>query len=293
MVRHEHRNAVRNNLIMWAFMAPALAYLFVWKIIPLAYTLFLSFTRYNPLKGRPPILKGAQNYLSILRDPEIFSALGRTLVFMVAATLLEFIFGLIVALFMDTGVKGTKVFRMVYIAPMVVTPAVAGMIWYLLFHEKLGAVAMLLRLFGVSSGLLNTASTSLLGIIITDVWHYTPFILLLLSAALTSIDRDIYEASTVDGANWHQQIFHIKLPQIKGAIISAVILRSMDAFRIYDEIAIMTGGGPGTSTETVSMLIYKQAFKFFNIGNASALVIILLIATMITYIGYMKFVDVN
>ena len=225
MVRHEHRNVAKNNNLMWAFMAPALIYLFVWKIVPLAYTLFLSFTRYNPLKGRPPVLTGAQNYLSILRDPEIFSALGRTLLFMVSATVLELIIGLIVALFMDTGVKGTKVFRMIYIAPMVVTPAVAGMIWYLLFHEKLGAVAMLLRIFGVSSGLLNTASTSLLGIIITDVWHYTPFVLLLLSAALTSIDRDIYEASTVDGVNWYQQIVYIKLPQIKGAIVSAVILR--------------------------------------------------------------------
>ena len=116
---------------------------------------------------------------------------------------------------------------------------------------------------------------------------------LLLNASMQNIDHDIYEAAQIDGIKWYQMIFKIKIPLLKGAIISTCILRSMDAFRIYDEIALMTGGGPGESTETTSMLIYKSAFKIFDMGYAGALVVVLLIFTIVLYLLYMKFIKVD
>ena len=277
----------------WIFMMPVIVYLFIWKILPLIYTGYLSMTDYNPLKGRTADFIGIENYGSIFSDSSFFMALGRTVYFMVVATAIELILGLIVALLLDAGVKGEKQFRMIFLMPMVITPAVVGTIWYLLFHEKLGPISYLLNQVGLTGGLLNSSSTALNAIIISDIWHWMPFMFLLLNASMQNIDRDIYEAAQIDGVKWYQMIFKIKIPLLKGAIISTCILRSMDAFRIYDEIALMTGGGPGESTETTSMLIYKSAFKIFDMGYASALVVVLLIFTIVLYLLYMKFIKVD
>lgn len=283
----------RINVVCWLFMAPVIIYLTIWKVFPLIYTGYLSLTRYNPLKGRGAILNGIDNYVSIFTDSSFFMSLGRTMYFMIVATAIELLLGTIAALLLDAGVKGEKQYRMIFLMPMVITPAVVGTIWYILFHEKLGPISYVLKAFGLSGGLLNNSSTALNAIILTDIWHWMPFMFLLINAALQNIDRDIYEAAQIDGIRWYQMIFKIKLPLLKGTIISTCILRSMDAFRIYDEIALMTGGGPGESTETTSMLIYKSAFKFFDMGYSSALVMVLLAFTIILYLFYMKFVKVD
>ncbi len=143
------------NFTYCLFMIPVIVYLLIWKAFPLIYTGYLSLTKYNPLKRQFLEFCGLDNFISIFSDSSFFMALGRTMYFMAAATAIELILGIIVALLIDVGIKGEKIFRVVFLMPMVITPAVVGTIWYILFHDKLGPISYLCKLIGLHSHLLS------------------------------------------------------------------------------------------------------------------------------------------
>ncbi|PLS16132.1 ABC transporter permease [Bacillus sp. M6-12] len=285
VVSKKRTKSSRDNskLYLWLFLAPAVIYLTVWKFIPLLFTVFLSFTSWNPLKGEPITFVGVQNFLYIFQDKSFLHSLTTTMFFLVVAVLIELMLGLCIALILDEGLRGENIYKTLLLIPMVIAPAVVGTIWYILFHDTLGPMSYI---FG--EGWLTDPDRAIYSIILTDIWHWTPFMFLLIISALQVFPRDLYEAASVDGAKWYHILWYVKLPMLRYTIVAAIILRSMDAFRIFDEIMIMTGGGPGNSTETTSLLIHKNAFKFFETGYASAMVVVLLIFTVMMYIGYMK-----
>jgi multiple sugar transport system permease protein len=274
----------------WAIaLFPPLVYLFVWRIIPLFYTIWLSFHAWNLIKDAAPTFANVKNYVELVQDIRFFNALGRTLFLMCGAVLGELILGLILAVLLDRDLKGKSIFRGIFLLPMIITPVVVGVTWYILYNPKIGPLSYFLELLSFPAiSWLGDPAVVLYSIMLADIWQWTPFMFLLLLAALQTIPDELYEAAKVDGASaWH--IFkEITLPLLKPTLMIAVLLRSMDAFRIFPKVFVMTGGGPGQSTEVSSILIYKTAFSFYRIGYAASMVIVALGIVAGMYAVYLK-----
>jgi multiple sugar transport system permease protein len=213
--------------------------------------------------------------------------------FTVSASLFELLLGLFFALLLDGKIRGGNLVRSVILLPIVIAPAVVGTIWYMLYHDTIGPIAHLARSLGLNIGFLRDPDVAMISIVITDVWHWTPFMFLILLSGLQVIPRDLYESAAIDGASYWQTLRFVKLPLLRNTMLAALVLRSMDAFRIFDEIFLMTGGGPGEATTTTSVLIYKSAFKAFQMGYSSALVVVLLVITAVLYVSYMRMVKTD
>ncbi|NPV52456.1 MAG: sugar ABC transporter permease [Firmicutes bacterium] len=278
----------KSILVLCGFFLPGIVYLVTWRIIPLLYTMGISMTSWNLIRDRQPGFSGVENYLMLWSDPEFHHSLWLSLLFTVIATAIELGIGLALVV----GVNGNRrkdLLQTVFLMPMIITPVVVGTIWYLIYHPVLGPIADLLKRLGFGTvDPLGTRETALSSILLGDIWQWTPFVFLILLAGLQMIPRELYEACRVDGTNDWELFRFITLPQLKGSIVTAVILRSMDAFREFDKVMIMTGGGPDNSTEMSSLLIYKRAFQFFDIGYAAAMVIIVLAILSFAYVVYLR-----
>src|SRR5437773_8019231 len=174
---------------------------------------------------------------------------------------------------------------------MILPPVVAGVTWRLIYNPNFGVLNGILRLFGLDTRRwtwLADPSLALPAVILVDVWEWTPFVFLILLAGLQAIPQEPYEAARIDGANAWQTFLHITLPLLIPAILVALLLRTMDLLRIFDQIFILTQGGPGFSTETVSLYIYRTAFRFFDFGYAAAMSFVLLLLTNIVSVGYIR-----
>jgi multiple sugar transport system permease protein len=273
--------------ILAVFLLPGLLYVLLWRLIPALYTVYLSFTSYNLAFDAEPAWAGLANYGQLLRDHKLRASLATTLQFSVTATALELALGLGAAILFDRRLPGRNVLLGVVLIPMVLAPVTVATIWYVLFHNFVGPVPRLLQMAGVPDiQWMATKGTAMLSIIVSDVWQWTPLIMLLLLAALQAVPQETVEAAMVDGASGAQTLRFVTLPQIAGMLGVAAGLRFMDAFLELDKIVVMTGGGPGTSTELVSVHILRTAFQFFTLGYAATIVITLLIVLAVLYRFY-------
>jgi multiple sugar transport system permease protein len=274
---------------LYLFLSPALIYLFVWRIVPLFYTFYLSLTNWNLLRDPSPSWIGLQNYRYLLTDPSFFHSIKITLIFMALSTSIEVILGIGVAILLDRKIKGIEVIRGICLVPMLITPVVVGTIWYVLFHSQIGPINYFLNFLGIPSiQWLDSPRNALYSIVIADVWQWTPFVFLLVLAALQTVPLELYEAGKMDGASSIQLFRFITLPGIRNVLLIVAVLRGMDAFRAFDTIFIMTGGGPSSATEVASVQVFRTAFKFFNIGTASAMVILLIFMMSTFAVIYIK-----
>jgi multiple sugar transport system permease protein len=255
------------------FSIPALLVLLAVLIFPLGYSLNSSLFRWSiarPFLGS--VFLGLGNYVNALADPGFLRALFNTVLFTLLAVTIEVILGLGIAhLFMgDFPAKGF--FETILFLPVVVTPVAVGVIWRILLQTDVGLVCYLLALLsGRAVTILSDPVAAFAAIVLIDVWQTAPFSFVMLLAALESLPRDPYEAAYLDGANWHQRLRYLTLPLLKPVLMVVIVIRVMDAFRIFDTIYILTGGGPGNATESVSTFAYRVAFQYFNTGYASAL----------------------
>jgi multiple sugar transport system permease protein len=213
-------------------------------------------------------------------------------VFVVSAVFLEFIFGMICALILAQ--KSDTVRRVVgslLILPYMIAGSVAGLIWRLLWTYEYGLVNYVLNLLGFQSQRwLGDPAMAMVSVIITEVWRNTPFVTLVLLAGLMSIPREIYESARVDGANVLQRFKRLTLPLLSPAITIALLFRTIFAIRVFDVIYTMTRGGPGTATMPIGILLYNQNFRFFQVGNAAALALVILAVGMVISFFYLRVV---
>lgn len=266
------------------FFAPALSLLLIWRFIPLAYNIFLSFHSWPLIRRATPTWVGVSNYVNLLSDTRFLNSLGITVAFTAVSTIIELVLGVLFALAFEREFRGKGALRSALLTPMIITPAVVGIIWYILYHPTAGPLNYLLSTVGLPKiSWLQSTSTALLSVIIADVWNWTPFMFLLTLSALQSIPQEIYDAAHVDGAGGVRLFRFVTLPLLYGPLVVAVVLRSMDNFRIFDKIFVLTGGGPGRSTETLNVLIYKTAFGAFELGKAAAIVTVFLLMMAIPY----------
>jgi multiple sugar transport system permease protein len=269
----------------YLLLAPTVAVLLALTIYPLIYAVKIS------LQGGSGNWT-AQNFIRLAGDQFFLSALAHTFVYAAVALTAEFLFGLALALLLHSELRGRTFFRAVLLVPMMLPPVVLGVVWRLMLNANFGAVNGTLKTLGVNTEALTwTASPKLAmaSVIIADVWQWTPFMFLILLAGLQAIPQEPYEAALIDGASSWQTLVHVTLPLLKPAILIALLLRTMDLLRVFDHIFILTEGGPGFATETVSLYIYRTAFRFSNFGYAAAMSFVLLAITNVISAGYIRF----
>ncbi|HET9524703.1 MAG TPA: sugar ABC transporter permease [Pyrinomonadaceae bacterium] len=274
----------RHLLLPYLLVAPAVAVLLALSIYPLIYSITVSLQVGEAW--------GLGNFTRLASDTFFLTAMGHTFVYAMAALTCEFLLGLGLALLLDSKIRGRGFFRASLLVPMMLPPVVAAVVWRLLLNPNFGAINGTLKQLGVDTESLTwTASPvlAMLSVIAVDVWQWTPFVFLVLLAGLQAIPQEPYEAALIDGSSRWQTFWNVTLPLLKPAILIVLLLRTMDLLRVFDQIFILTEGGPGFGTETVSLYIYRTAFRFFDFGYAAAMSFVLLALTNVISVVYIRF----
>jgi len=239
---------------------------------------------------------GLKGYKQALTDSRVGIALRNTFIFTIISVFVELVLGLGLALVLNKAIFGQGLIRTTSLIPWAIPTAVAALMWSYLFNGSSGIVAHLFELFGFvhkSQDLLLSGSGAMASTILADVWKTTPYMALLLLAGLQNISKDLYEAASIDGATKIQSFFKVTLPLLKPSILVALLFRTLDAFRVFDLIYVLTGGGPGGETETMSIYAYKAMFGQTNFGYGSVVVMLMFICVAIIAIIFVKFLGTN
>lgn len=263
----------------WFFMIlPTFVMLFLISIYPTIYTLFNSLFSWNYLRPLRKSFVGLGNFVQLFQDSLFRDAVCNTLVLVFFAVVSEFLIGLIAALLIDTDLRGFRIIRGLLLIPTMITPVVAALMWLLMYNTDFGILRYLLEAVNIRAPIwLADPKWALFSVLLVDVWQWTPFVILLLLAGLKSIPDEIFEAATVDGANNVQMLFFVIFPCLRQIMLVVLLIRTMDALKFFDPIYVLTKGGPGSCTETVSFFVYRQGFRFFEVGYGSAAAILVLV----------------
>lgn len=249
---------------------------------PFAIVIYLAFVKWQPILSSwtdAPFI-GIQNFAKLFTEPRFYEALARTLVIVVVAVGLEFSLGLGLALLFSKPFRGKSIFTSVILYPMMLPWVVVGFIFYLLFLDHGPVNYALAALFGSGAMVswLRNPTPAISAIILGDVWQWTPFMFLIFYSGLGALPKEPREAAMTLGASSWQIFRYITLPMLKPIVYVAVVIRALECFKIFDLVYIMTGGGPGVSTESLSLYIYRVAFKYGQLSYAAALALVVLIA---------------
>jgi multiple sugar transport system permease protein len=270
---------MRTKWLPWALIAPTALFALAMTILPLGYSLLTSLQEFR--LGLPPMFVGLQNYRNLLHDSNFHSSLLTTLIYTVAATALEFVLGLALALLLKEEFSFQGVIRSSLIVPMVIAPVVVGIIWRLLYNADVGLFSFGVQaLTGKSLSVLSSTALALPALILVDIWEWTPFMFLILLAGIQSLPQEPFEAALVDGASPWNVFIHLTLPMLRPVIVVAILIRALDAFTVFDQVFVLTQGGPGTATEVATLMIYKTAFRFSQFGYGAAMAVAMLVLVM-------------
>lgn len=282
-MRHESRDA-------WIMMAPAIIMLLIIAVYPVLRTFWLSLHEMvltDPGSGYPFI--GLENYMEILKDERALDSILFTLKFTVATVVLELIIGFAAALVMNKAFKGRGIVRAAILIPWAIPTSVSAMMWKFIYNDQYGLFNDVLYRLGIIDSYqawLSTADGSFMALVITDVWKTAPYMALLILAGLQIIPEELYEAAKIDGANVFQRFRYVTIPNVKGTVLVALLFRTLDAFRVYDLVSVMTGGA--NQTESVSLYAYNNLMKFLDFGYGSALAVLVFVIVFIISLIYMR-----
>lgn len=273
------------------FLLPTLIVSGAILVYPLTTALKMSFYSYY-LPDPPPRFVGLQQFAEIIQEDIFWKALKNTAILVAISVPLQLVLGLGAALLLNKKVKGQKIFRTVIILPMAISPVVAGLLMRWLFMPEWGLVNYCLSLIRIKGpAWISDPFYGLWSIIFADTWQFTPLVILVLFAGLQSVPHEIIEAAKIDGASALKTVWYIIVPTLKPLILFIIIMRTMDVLRIFDKVYAMTGGGPGTSTETITFYNYRIGFSLLRIGKASAVgvfTLCFLFALITTFIWLQK-----
>jgi multiple sugar transport system permease protein len=251
----------------------------------------MTFHIYNPITHSNPVFVGIKNYVNLLNNMRFWNSMRVSSLFSASAVTIEFFLGLVIAHLLR-GARFRRFFRAAFLLPMVVPPVVVGIEWRLLYSETFGVINPFLNIFGIKGpNWLGSPSTALLSIIITDVWMWTPFMIIVLLAGMEEIPREPIEAAQIDGASSWKIFRHVTLPMLRPAIVVALLIRLIDSLKVFDLVFIMTSGGPASTTEVINYYIYLNAFRAFNFGDAATLSVLLFIFVQAISIVLVKFLS--
>jgi multiple sugar transport system permease protein len=253
---------------------------------PLAYSLWMAVHEFSLGATSPPRFVGMANYLQLLSDPRFQAAVPRTFYFMCMGVLGPTVIGTLAALIFAQGFRGRGILRTIYILPMMATPVSIALIWQMMFHPQLGVLNYLLGLVRIPPQLwVYSEQTVLPTLAMVETWQWTPFVMLIVLGGLASLPEEPFDAARIDGASRLQTIRYLSLPLLWPYLMVAIVLRAIDALKVFDVIYVITQGGPGTASETLNIFLYLQAFSFYNIGFASAVVVVYFLIIVLMSVG--------
>ena len=275
----------RRRLSAIALIGPAMVVLTATFLVPFCYSVLISLSSSDSVIQQNLQWVGFKNYLTIFKSAKFGTALWQTVCFVVLTVSLELLTGFLIALVLYRRRGNSTAFRMIFSVPLMIAPVVSGLQWRWLFADQYGAINALLESLNIPGVLwFSNALGANATILIANLWLATPFVIMVLMAGLAGTSQDMVEAGMIDGANGWQRFIHIILPQLKPTILVILVIRITDAFRIYDLVYILTGGGPGGSTEVLSTYVYKMIFTNLKFGTgAAASIIICLIICALSY----------
>lgn len=260
----------------WLTLSPAALVLLLLTALPVLNLVAMSFFRIEWAGGRAAWTpEGLANYAAVPGDELFRAALVNTTVFVAVAVAVEMVLGLALALLCGRVGRGRTFYRAVFILPILIPGIVIGAIWKLMYNFDFGIINQAAALFGaMPRNWLGDPATALLSVIVVDVWHWTPFCFLLLLASAEALPQELYEAARIDGASGWQELTRVTLPLLWPAIVVTFAFRAVVAFKVFDEVYLLTGGGPGTATEVLSFTIYQRFFAEDRVGYGSALAVV-------------------
>jgi len=261
------------------FIVPALAVMFAVIIFPWLFTFFMSVHDWR--MGQAKTFVGLDNYTKLMNDERFVNSVVRTLVYTVLSTVIPVVLGVLSALVFHRNFPFRGVLRAVFIMPMMATPVAVALVWTMMFHPQLGVLNYLLGLVGIPPSLwVFDQATVIPSLVLVETWQWTPLVMLIVLGGLASLPTEPYESALIDGATPWQMFRRITFPLVLPFIMVATIIRTIDAVKSFDTIFVITLGGPGTASETINLYLYTQAFAFYQIGYASAMVVVFMVVIM-------------
>jgi multiple sugar transport system permease protein len=276
-LHRQRRNYARRY---WMFAAPAAIVVVAVILFPWLFTLFMSVHQWK-VSGDTPFV-GMANYLHMLNDERFLWSVVRTLYFTALSVITPVVLGIFAAVCFATKFRLRGLARTIFILPMMATPVAISLVWTMMFHPQLGVLNYLLTSVGLPpSAWVYDSSSVIPTLVMVETWQWTPLVMLIVLGGIASLPLDPYEAATLDGANVWQMFRHITLPLVWPFIIVATVIRLIDALKTFDTIYVITLGGPGTSSETINILLYQTAFAYYDLGYASAMVVVFFVLIML------------
>jgi multiple sugar transport system permease protein len=277
-----------SRLVRAGFLMPAIVLLLVLAIFPFVFTVMLAFGRVSLVGGLAIDFGTLRNWTNLLTDERFWNAARVTVTFIVASVAVQYVLGLSLAMLVNRRLPGIAVFRVLFIVPMALTPIAIGYMWRMLFNESFGPLNDLLGRVGLSGvPWLSQGRYALASLIAVDVWHWTPFVMILLLAGLQSLPQEVLEAATVDGATPWQRFRLVIFPMLVPTSLAAIVLRALEAAKILDEVYILTGGGPGTSTESLTLYAYSAGLQAFDLAYGATIAIALFLGVLILTVVFL------
>ena len=273
-------------------VAPALALLFLMNIFPLMWSFGLSFFHYRANRLAPPRFAGFYYYEKILTDSTVWDSLQTTALIVALTVGAQMIVGFLLALLFEKDFPGRRILLMLVLTPMMLSFVAVGAFFRYYYEPTFGLLSQAVRAFtGEPFILLDSPAGAITAIIFADAWMWSPFVMLLVLAGLVSVPKYLYEAAEIDRASWWRRFRTITFPYIRGLLLLALLFRTIESFKLFDVVFLITEGGPGTSTETIAVYVYRQAFQYFKTSQSSALAYILLFIVIVLTNLYLYFVN--
>jgi len=269
-------------LVRWSFMLPAILLLALMLAYPIFYTIDISFSRFDITSFGAGEWVGWENYREVIGDYRFWESLKVTLIYLVIALPLQVILGFGIAYLINAEWYGRGVVRALFLIPMVVAPVVAGGMWRMILDPLWGIMNYWLGFIGIGPlDWFGDANLAMAAIIIIDTWRWTPFIVLIATAALLALPKDVFEAARIDGANWWSTLWSVAVPLLVPVIAATFVIRWLGAVKMFDIVLAATYGGPGKATNVVNLFIYEEAFRSLRFAESAAMAVIVLVLTMV------------
>jgi multiple sugar transport system permease protein len=258
---------------------------------PLVYSVVLSLYKWQitDINGGKTFA-GLSNYVELFTDPKVLNAVGNTLLYVVGSVGIELVLGFIIASALFELTKGRRLANSLILLPMIIAPVITALIWRYMLDPQFGLVSQVLAAFGIKGGIpfFGSSNLALPSLMLVDIWQWTPFVVLILHAGMLGISEEQFEAARIDGAGRLRILRSIVIPGIAPQILLVLLFRTMDTYRIFDTVFVLTRGGPGVSTETIGLYTYQTGFSFFDMGYAMALGVFILVTVAIISGFYLR-----
>ncbi len=295
IARIDHLIAVgRTTITGWAFVLPTILLLGIFGIGSVGYVGYLSLLKWNLINPIPQFV-GFQNYISVFSDVNFWDAVGRTILYLVGTTVIILPLSLVLALLLQDRLNANRIFRSLFFLPYVVPSVASAIAWSWLFEAHHGLVNMFLRMFHLSpQPWLSSPGEALIVIMLLYIWQFTGYFVILYLNGLQSVPRHLYESAAIDGAGGWQKLWHITLPMITPTTFFILMMSIIFSFLSFDQVYVLTQGGPAQSTTTIIYYLFQEGFQFFDIGRAGATAMVLfaflLLITFLQFKGESRWV---